>query len=140
MAAAARSVYFVPGGRGGRRGFLWNVVVVVWWRRCAGGDFLFSSGRGFKKKSVFEEETTAEVGEVGRGLAKPVQRNDHGVCGVHRPVRKRGKRERERTRGEERREERGVFFLQSSELECFNWHMLWDFACFGAVFPFPMRL
>jgi hypothetical protein len=23
-------------------------------------------------------------------------------------------------------------------LECFNWHMLWDFACFGAVFPFSM--
>jgi hypothetical protein len=39
---------FVPGGRGGRKGFLWNaVVVVVWWRRCAGGEFLFSSGRGF---------------------------------------------------------------------------------------------
>jgi hypothetical protein len=42
----------------------------------------------------------------GTWLAKPVQRNDHGVFGIHRPVRKRGGRER----GEERRGERGVFF------------------------------
>jgi len=85
-----------------------------WWWLCGGGgarvaSFYFLLVAVLKKKSVFEEEATAEVGEVGRGLAKPVQRNVHGVCGVHRPVRKREReRERERRRGEERRE--GSFF------------------------------
>ncbi len=97
MAAAARSVYFVPGGRGGRRGILCNAVVVVVVVRGWRFFMLFWS------RFFFEEETTAEVGEVGTWLAKPVQRNDHGVCGIRRPVRKRGERERER-RGEERRE------------------------------------
>jgi len=143
VAAAARSVYVCSGREGRKEGFSverggggcvvaavrgWRVFILFWSR--------------FLKKNLFSKKKrrTVEVGEVGRGLAKPVQRNDHGVCGVHRPVRKRGNRERERERrkGEERRGERGAFFLQSSELECFNWHMLWDFACFGAVFPFSM--
>jgi hypothetical protein len=71
----------------------WRVFILFWSR--------------FFLISVFEEEATAEVGEVGTWLAKPVQRNDHGVCGIHRLVRKRGERE---GRGEERRGERGVFF------------------------------
>ncbi len=75
MAAAARSVYFVPGGRGGRRGSLCNAVVVVvvvrGWRV-----FILFWSRFFL--SVFEEEATAEVGEVGRGWRNPCRETTTG--------------------------------------------------------------
>jgi hypothetical protein len=59
-----------------------------------------------------------------------VQRNDHGVCGVHRLVRKRGKREREREkerREVERREveRRGEFFFFSRV----NWSVSIGICC-----------
>ncbi len=105
------------------------ICVTRWW--CGGGEFLSSFGRGFfnlflKKKRRRRLGKWDVVGET-RAEKRP-----RGLW--HSSASQEG-REREK----ERRGERGVFFLQSSELECFNWHVLRDFACFVAVFPFSMR-
>ncbi len=123
MAAAARSVYFVPGGRGGRRGILCNAVVVVvvvrgwrvfmlFWSRF----FLIcfrrrSDGGGWGSGDVVGE-TRAE--KRPRGLWHPSASQEE-----------RGERERtgqDRT-GQERRE--GSFFFFSRV----NWSVSIGICC-----------
>ncbi len=103
MAAAARSVYFVPGGRGGRRGYLCNAVVLVrgwrvfilFWSRFFVNLFLKKKRRRRLGKWDVVGETRAE--KRPRGLW-------HSSASQEEREREREKEKR----GEERRE--GSFF------------------------------